>query len=73
MNASFWDAAVARKLRVDLLLEHLGKDTSAQTDREAFARYREIAQANRTRRANGEPMKGQVFTTDPSRWATEDD
>ena len=69
LNASFWDEKLARKLRCELLLEHLGEDTEAVGDRDAFARYREVAVANRQRRAEGQPMQGLVHAMDPAKWA----
>ena len=72
LNASFWDEEIVRRLRVQLLQEHLEEDTSALDDRTALARYREVALANRDRRARGGPMQGQVFAIDPARWAMED-
>jgi len=45
LNAAIWDAGVVRKMRVDLLDEHLGIDTSGMNDVDAFARYRERARA----------------------------
>jgi len=69
LNASFWDPAVVRALRCQLLEEHLGEDTSALGDVEAFARYRERALDNRLRREAREPMQGLVFAMDPDDWA----
>ena len=34
-----------------------------------LARYREVALDNRTRRALGKPMLGQIFAMDPDAWA----
>jgi cardiolipin synthase len=72
LNASFWDEEGVRALRCELLLEHLEEDTSSASDSEAFARYREIALANRQRRALGEPMQGLVHAMAPSAWALEE-
>jgi cardiolipin synthase len=47
MNASFHDPAVVRRLRCDLLAEHLDVDTAGLDDVAALATYRRIAQANR--------------------------
>jgi cardiolipin synthase len=67
MNASFWDPDVVRALRVQLLAEHLGQDTSALGDRAALALYREIGQANRRRRAAGQTdWQGIAFALDPA-------
>lgn len=69
LNASFWDPEIVRALRCELLHEHFGEDTSDLDDRAAFARYREVALDNRTRRALGKPMLGQIFAMDPDAWA----
>lgn len=70
MNASFWDREVARALRVELLGEHLGRDTSALDDRAALALYREIGQANRRKRAAGDAdWQGLAFSLDPASYA----
>ncbi len=47
MNASIWDSSVARSLRCELLVEHLGKDTSALDDRAALRLLRKTAVHNR--------------------------
>ncbi|MCP4036293.1 MAG: phosphatidylserine/phosphatidylglycerophosphate/cardiolipin synthase family protein [bacterium] len=69
LNVSFWDRAVVHGLRCELLLEHLGEDTSQVDDRRAFARYRQVALANAERREAGKLMQGQVFAMDPAEWA----
>lgn len=68
LNASFWDPRVARRLRCQLLEEHFGEDTSGLDDIRAFARYREVARANRLHREAREPMRGLVFEMDPDAW-----
>jgi phosphatidylserine/phosphatidylglycerophosphate/cardiolipin synthase-like enzyme len=47
LNVAFFDAATVRALRVELFLEHLGRDTSGLDEREAFRLFREIARENR--------------------------
>lgn len=54
MNASFHDPGIVRRLRCDLLAEHLGRDVTDLDDRAALALYREIADANRDRHDRGE-------------------
>ena len=66
LNASFIDPPTVRALRVELLKEHLGLDSSAMDDRTALVRYREIAQANAARRAKGEDMTALAFALDPA-------
>ncbi len=66
LNASYWDAATTRALRVALFGEHLGVDTAGLDDRAALARFRDVARANRDRRARGEPLQGLAFALDPA-------
>ncbi len=69
LNASFWDAGTARALRCALLGEHLGVDTRALDARAALALFREVARANRDRRARGERLQGLAFALDPAGYA----
>jgi phosphatidylserine/phosphatidylglycerophosphate/cardiolipin synthase-like enzyme len=69
LNASFWHAGIVRALRGELLREHLGAETDALDDRAALRLFREVAQANRTRRARGEPMQGLAVAIDPAEYA----
>jgi phosphatidylserine/phosphatidylglycerophosphate/cardiolipin synthase-like enzyme len=69
LNASFWHAPTARALRVELLREHLGRDTSALDDRAALRLYREVARANTERWLRGEPLDGLAVALDPARYA----
>jgi cardiolipin synthase A/B len=55
LNASFHDPAVARRLRCDLMAEHLGRDVDGLEDRVAMALFRDIADANRYRFDTGAP------------------
>ena len=66
LNASFWDVAEARALRVNLLREHLGADTSGLDDASALARFGAVARANRERRAQGLPLEGLAFALEPA-------
>ena len=65
LNASFWHAPTVRALRVELLREHLGRDTSDLDDREALRRFRETALANRDRRTCWEPLEGLAYAVEP--------
>src|SRR4030095_8563142 len=47
MNASIWDAEVARDLRCRLLTQHLGIDTASLDDCGALRRFRDIARGKR--------------------------
>jgi len=66
LNASFWHAATVRALRVELLSEHLGRDTADLSAREALAAYARQACANRQRRTRGEALEGLVYAVDPA-------
>ena len=68
LNASFWDARATRALRCALLREHLGVDTADLDAAAALVRFREVARANRERRARGEPLQGLAFALDPARY-----
>jgi cardiolipin synthase len=70
MNASIWDAEVARGLRQDLFGLHLDKDTSALDDVSALRLYREIADDNRRRHVSGGiDWQGQIFALEPRSYA----
>ncbi len=69
LNASFWSADAARGLRVELLREHLGVDTSDADDLAALRRFAETARANRDRRARGEALQGLAIALDPATYA----
>jgi phosphatidylserine/phosphatidylglycerophosphate/cardiolipin synthase-like enzyme len=70
LNASFWHTPTVRALRRELLLEHLGRDTSRLGDRAAFRLYRQIARNNARRRGAGEPLEGLAFSLDPASYAS---
>jgi cardiolipin synthase len=61
MNASIWDASVARDLRCNLFRRHFGQDTAALDDLEALRLYRKIADESRP---------GQAFILVPEAYAT---
>lgn len=60
MNASIWDAAIARDLRCALFRQHLGVDTAALDDVEALRLYRKMADDGR---------HGEAFTLEPRKYA----
>ena len=65
MNASFWDPAVVRALRCELLAEHLGQDTGHLDDRAALRLCRQVAGDNHTKRQAGDAgWQGLAFTLD---------
>lgn len=70
LNAAIWDEDFVRALRVELLQEHLGIDTSRMEARDALALYREAARGNAQARHRGEPMRGLAFALDPASYAT---
>ena len=63
MNASIWDAGVARDLRCALFQRHLGVDTASLDDVEAVRLYRSIADAN-----GSADWQGEAFTLEPRRY-----
>jgi phosphatidylserine/phosphatidylglycerophosphate/cardiolipin synthase-like enzyme len=66
LNASFWDAATVRALRCRLLAEHLGADTGGLDAAAALRHFREVATANRERRARGETLGALAVALDPA-------
>ena len=68
LNASIWHADSVRALRVELLLEHLGRDTTAMDDRAALALYREIARENAALLTKGQKLEGLAVALDPTRY-----
>ena len=66
LNAAIWDEDFVRALRVELLQEHLGIDTSRMEIRDALALYREAARANAQSRHRSEAMNGLAFALDPA-------
>ncbi len=68
LNASLWHAETVRALRVQLLEEHLGRDTKSLDDRAALRLYRELAFGNVDRRAFWKPLEGMVYAIDPHQY-----
>jgi len=66
LNASFWCADATRKLRVDLLAEHMGLDTSGISDVEALLEYKRVSKQNRARREKGARLSCLAFELDPT-------
>ena len=70
MNASIWDASVARELRCTLFARHLEMDTSGLGDRAALNLYQRIARENRRRMESGDAdWQGRAYRLDPDRYA----
>lgn len=71
MNAAIWDRSVVRKLRCELLAEHLGLDTADLDDRAALQLYRRIANHNRLRADEPDSeWQGLAFALSPSDYGT---
>jgi cardiolipin synthase len=70
LNASLWHTPAVRALRRELLIEHLGVDTTMLDDRGALRLYGEVARANRARRARGERLQGLAVAIDPAEYGT---
>jgi cardiolipin synthase A/B len=72
MNASIWDASVARDLRCRLFAQHLGVDTASLDDRAALRQFRDIARGNRHRmESRAAEWQGLTFALSPDTYATE--
>jgi len=69
LNASFWYRQTVTELRRDLLLEHLGRNTTELDDVQAMRLYARIARENTERRDRGERMEGLAFALDPGTYA----
>jgi phosphatidylserine/phosphatidylglycerophosphate/cardiolipin synthase-like enzyme len=68
LNASFWHAETVGALRVALFSEHLARDTSGQSARQALLAFAELARANLARRTRGEPLEGLAYAVDPAEY-----
>jgi phosphatidylserine/phosphatidylglycerophosphate/cardiolipin synthase-like enzyme len=65
LNASVWHAETVRALRVELLREHLDRDTADLEAAEALRLYARLARANDDRRAFWQPLAGLAYAVDP--------
>jgi phosphatidylserine/phosphatidylglycerophosphate/cardiolipin synthase-like enzyme len=70
LNASFWHPESVRALRQELLLEHLGLDTSGLDDRAALRAFHRIARRNADRRAGREKLAGLAYAVDPQEYGS---
>ena len=70
LNASFWHAETVRDLRVELLREHLARDTAALDARGALRLFHELARGNRDRRTLRQPLEGLAYAVDPNEYGT---
>ena len=66
LNVSFWDPAVVRELRCDLLAEHLGEETTQLDDVAALRLYGQIARANSASKAAHGDWRSAAFAQDPA-------
>ena len=65
MNVAFSEPDIIRSFRCGLLHEHLDRDTSGMSDREAFHLFRKIARENRRKFEVGDPAwQGIAFELD---------
>ncbi|UYN96157.1 MAG: phosphatidylserine/phosphatidylglycerophosphate/cardiolipin synthase family protein [Enhydrobacter sp.] len=70
LNASIWDAAVAREIRCRLFDAHLGVATAALDDVTALRLYRTVALANRRRMLVGSgDWEGATYALDTANYA----
>jgi len=69
LNASFWHRPTVTELRRDLLLEHLGEDTTDLDDVQALRLYARMARENAERRGRRECLEGLAFALDPRTYA----
>jgi cardiolipin synthase len=72
MNATVWDAAVAKDLRHQLMAEHLGEpgaNGKLDDDVGSVAILRERALENREARREGRALRGQIYAIRPEEWA----
>jgi cardiolipin synthase len=69
LNASFWHGPTVRALRCELLLEHLGRDTTDLADIEAMRLYRQIASENAALRARNASRTAAAYELDPTTYA----
>jgi cardiolipin synthase len=65
LNASFWCTETVKSLRVQLLLEHLGRDTSELGAGDALRLYHRLARSNDDRKAFWQPLAGLAYAVDP--------
>ena len=65
LNASLWCARTVKALRVELLREHLGRDTSRLGAAEALRLYHRQARANDDRKAFWRPLDGLAYALEP--------
>ncbi len=67
LNAAFLDAQTVRTLRIELLAEHLGQDTSHLDDRAALTLFSRVARENRRRfDMDNHAWQGLAFALDPA-------
>ncbi|CAN5910850.1 hypothetical protein BH11PSE3_BH11PSE3_31460 [soil metagenome] len=72
MNASIWDAGIARSLRDRLFDQHLGVATGQLSGREALRLFRAMALANRRQMEARQPdWQGRVFGLSPQDYGRE--
>jgi cardiolipin synthase len=66
LNASIWHSETVKTLRCELFEEHLGIDTTALSDVEAFQRFHDRARENAWRKLASVPMEGLAYRLNAS-------
>ena len=67
LNAAFQDRQTVRDLRIELLAEHLGQDTSHLDDRAALTLFGRVARENTYRLdRDNHAWQGLAFALDPA-------
>ena len=69
MNVSFWDNHTARGFRTQLFDEHGGFSSGQYDGREALEELIKIADENRRKRKENQPLQGFIYAIDPKNWA----
>lgn len=69
MNVSFWDNLTTRTFRTQLFDEHGGFSSDQYDGREALEELIKIADENRSKREENQPLQGFIYAIDPKNWA----
>ena len=69
MNVSFWDNFTTRAFRTQLFDEHGGFSSDQYDGREALEELIKIADENRSKREENQPLQGFIYAIDPKSWA----
>ena len=69
MNVSFSDNLTTRTFRTQLFDEHGGFSSGQYDGREALEELIKIADENRSKREENQPLQGFIYAIDPKNWA----